>query len=206
MASTLEVLAPQGLSLTVDLYPLDSDVIANGAGDALVEATNRKGRYAATISESLSGYHTAHIKLGNTVIAVWYVYMIDGEVCRCADLSILLLGNEPVSSYVPAPPSSEGQIIGIGYVYDEYGALESDVEIHVKMIIAARTSGFYDGAVATYTSVAGIITIPDMFKTATYLIWRSDSDKRMKYYVPDTDEDSVNLPPVLGSDEPDDCN
>lgn len=86
MAATLEVLAPTGLTLTVKLYPYGSDVIANGAvGDTLTEATNRDGLYAATVAETLSGWHTAHIFSGALAIAVTDVYMEDGAVCRGRD-------------------------------------------------------------------------------------------------------------------------
>lgn len=83
MSATIELLAPSGLTLTVELFPYSSDVIANGAGgDALTEATNRNGLYTATVAETLSGWHTAHVKLSGTVIAAGDVHMIAGETCR----------------------------------------------------------------------------------------------------------------------------
>lgn len=82
MAATLEVLAPTGQTLTVELYPQGSDTIANGAGDSLTEATNRKGLYTATVAEVLTGWHTAHVKLGGVVILVGDAYMTDGATCR----------------------------------------------------------------------------------------------------------------------------
>ena len=85
MASTLELLAPTGLTLTVELYPHGSDAIANTGGDSLTEATNRRGLYTATISETLSGWHTAHVKLSGTVIAAGDVLMADGQTCRVRD-------------------------------------------------------------------------------------------------------------------------
>ena len=85
MASTLELLAPTGLTLTVELYPHGSDAIANTGGDSLTEATNRKGLYTATVAETLSGWHTAHIKLSGTVITAGDVLMVDSETCRVRD-------------------------------------------------------------------------------------------------------------------------
>jgi hypothetical protein len=86
MSVMIELLAPSGLTLTVELFPYSSDVIANGAGgDALAEATNRKGLYTATVAETLSGWHTAHVKLSGTVISVGDVYLVDGATCRVRD-------------------------------------------------------------------------------------------------------------------------
>lgn len=86
MSATLELFAPSGLALTVQLYPYGSDTIANGAGgDALTEATNRKGLYTATIAEAITGWHTAHVFLSGTVIAAGDVYLVAGATCRVRD-------------------------------------------------------------------------------------------------------------------------
>lgn len=80
MASTpVEFFAPTGLTLTLKLFPYGSDIIANGAGgDAATEATNRKGLYSATVTESISGWHTAHVVDGSgNLIAVGDVYLED---------------------------------------------------------------------------------------------------------------------------------
>lgn len=78
MASTpIEIRATPGLSLTVELYPYGSDTIANGSGDTLVEETNRKGIYRAVVAESITGWHTCHVKLGSTVISVEDLYLLD---------------------------------------------------------------------------------------------------------------------------------
>lgn len=88
MSCTLELLAPTGLTLSVQLYPYGSDTIANGVGgDSLTEATNRKGLYTATIAEAITGWHTAHVFLSGTVIAAGDVYLIADEVCRVRDAS-----------------------------------------------------------------------------------------------------------------------
>lgn len=86
MAATIELFAAPGLTLTVELFAYLSDTIANGAGgDSLTEATNRKGLYTATVSETLTGWHTAHVKLSGTVIAAGDVYLVDGEMCLVRD-------------------------------------------------------------------------------------------------------------------------
>lgn len=101
MAATLELFAPPGLTLTVELYPYGSDTIANGAGgDSLTEATNRKGLYAATVEETLSGWHTVHVKLGADVIVASDVYMVDGEICRARDRDPALSSVGPMAIVV----------------------------------------------------------------------------------------------------------
>lgn len=89
MAQTLEVRAETGLSLTVKLFPYGSDTAANGSGDTLTEATNRKGLYTATVSESISGWHTAHIFEAGTCLAVHDVYLTDTATThRCESAPI----------------------------------------------------------------------------------------------------------------------
>lgn len=78
MASTpVEIQAPSGRTLTLELYPLGSDTIANTGGDILTEHTNRKGFYQATVTESLSGWHHVLVKDGSTPILVGYIYLTD---------------------------------------------------------------------------------------------------------------------------------
>lgn len=92
MANTpVEVRAPSGLSLMLELYPYGSDTLANTGGDSLSEATNRKGIYTATVTEPLVGWFTAHVKLGSTLLAVYDVYLTDdANVHRCEDAPIQL--------------------------------------------------------------------------------------------------------------------
>ncbi len=87
MANTpVELRAPTGLSLTLELYPYGSDALANPGGDSLIEQTNRKGLYQATVSEPLVGWHTAHVNMGTTLLAVYDVYLEDDtDVHRCED-------------------------------------------------------------------------------------------------------------------------
>lgn len=92
MANTpVEVRAPSGLSLTLELYPYGSDTLANTGGDALSEATNRKGLYTATVTEPLAGWHTAHVKQGSAIVAVYDIFLADTtDVQRCEDAPIQL--------------------------------------------------------------------------------------------------------------------
>lgn len=68
-----------GQTLTLKLYPLGSDSIANGAsGDSMTEETNRTGVYRATVTEALTGYHEAYCLLADgTVLYVGIVSMAD---------------------------------------------------------------------------------------------------------------------------------
>src|SRR5690606_2289016 len=78
MASTpVEISYTSGLALTLELYPLGSDTIANGSGDSLTEATNRKGLYVATVTEALTGWHHAIVFHGSTPVAEGYIYLTD---------------------------------------------------------------------------------------------------------------------------------
>lgn len=85
-ATPVELLAPSGLTLTLELYPIGTDVIANTGGDTLTESTNAKGRYTATVDESISGDHVAVVKSGSNVIANGYLDLSDDTTTyRVAD-------------------------------------------------------------------------------------------------------------------------
>lgn len=77
--TTVELLAPPGQTLTLELYALGSDVLANSGGaDTLIEEANRHGLYTATVTESLAGWYSAHIlNAGDALIAVGYVFLSD---------------------------------------------------------------------------------------------------------------------------------
>ena len=79
MATTpVQIEAPSGLTLTLELYPHGSDTIANGAGDTLTEETNRHGVYSASVTESLTGLHHAIIvDASNNSIATYHVDLAD---------------------------------------------------------------------------------------------------------------------------------
>ena len=87
MASTpVEFRAPSGLTLTLEVYPYGSDTIGNTGGDSAAEETNRKGVYTATVTEALTGWHTAHVMSGSDAIAVYDVDLNDTTVVhRCFD-------------------------------------------------------------------------------------------------------------------------
>lgn len=83
----VELVAPPGMTLTLELYAYGSDSLANSGGaDTLVEATNLKGLYLATVTEGLTGWHRARVKSGSSTVAVYDVYMTDTTSRhRCVD-------------------------------------------------------------------------------------------------------------------------
>tara|TARA_R110000824_G_scaffold526_11_gene3389 strand:- start:5306 stop:8155 length:2850 start_codon:yes stop_codon:yes gene_type:complete len=85
----VEFESPAGLTLTLELYPYGSDTIANGAGDACTEATNRHGVYSADVTEALTGLHHAIIVDGSgNLIATYSVDLLDDtSIYRCGDLT-----------------------------------------------------------------------------------------------------------------------
>lgn len=86
MALTFEALYLTGQTMTVELYPVATDVIANGAGgDSLTESTNAKGRYTATVAETLSGWHYYTVKSGSVVLRNGYAYLTDGVTIRVGE-------------------------------------------------------------------------------------------------------------------------
>lgn len=81
-ATPVEFVAPPGMTLTLYLYPYGSDTLANAGGDAATEATNRDGLYSATVTEAISGWHTAHIYESAALVAVGAVYMEDDTAIK----------------------------------------------------------------------------------------------------------------------------
>ena len=85
MDTTVEFFAPPGQSLTLLVCPHGEYTPANGAGDVATE-TARAGVYLATVAESLSGWHTAHIVAdAGWELPIGDVYMVDGQRCRVHD-------------------------------------------------------------------------------------------------------------------------
>ncbi len=88
MATTpIEFDAPEGLTLTLELYPRGSDVLANGPGDAATEKTNDKGRYTASVTAAIAGWHTARIKDATNITVARYVVDLadDTNIHECRD-------------------------------------------------------------------------------------------------------------------------
>lgn len=79
MPSTpVEIVLPSGLTATLSLYAVGSDTLANSDGaDVLVEDSNARGFYTATVTEALSGVHKVKVLVGSSVVANGYVDMVD---------------------------------------------------------------------------------------------------------------------------------
>lgn len=108
---------------------------------------------------------------------------------------------------IPAPVPGAGQVNLVAPVYDEYGVPENGVRVYAQMVKAPLDSGIFDSAIMEFTSVAGSVTIANVFKTAKYQIWRGriESSNRMVYTVPDTTEAVIDLPAFIGNDSTDPC-
>jgi len=147
MASTIvELLAPSGLTLTLELFPELSDTIANGAGDTLTEATNRDGLYTATVTESLAGYYYAKIIDGSSnLISAGWVKLAD-------DTNTYTVGERVVA------------IEGTNRQFDD---LNDIAATDIVSSGAITTSG---GAVSTVTTVTTCTTNTDMRGTDNALL------------------------------------
>jgi hypothetical protein len=119
MTITVEFFAPPGQSLTLLLCSHGTYTPANGVGDGATE-TARAGVYTATVAETLSGWHTAHIVLGSVELPIGDVYLVDGETCRVLDhdarlsteidglsVDIAALEVVPLAAVGPAPQAGE---------------------------------------------------------------------------------------------------
>ena len=114
-STTVQFEAPTGLTLKCELYPAESDTIANGAGgDTATERTNAKGVYEITVTEALTGEHdavvtNAGVSIGTGVVpdlvddtATYHVVSrstIDGHVPQTADHTATL---SSVTARIPA--------------------------------------------------------------------------------------------------------
>lgn len=74
--SWVELSAPPGLTLTVQLFALDSDVVIDTAS-SVAEQSEAKGSYLAEVSSALRGAHLAVAFDSGTAVAAQYVYLSD---------------------------------------------------------------------------------------------------------------------------------
>jgi hypothetical protein len=147
MASTIvELLAPAGLTLTLELYPEGSDTIANGAGDTLTEATNRDGLYTATVTEALAGYYYAKVIDGSSnLISAGWVKLVD-------DTNTYTVGE---------------RVVAIEGAKRQLDDLNDIAATDIVSSGAITTSG---GAVSTVTTVTTCTTNTDMRGTDNALL------------------------------------
>lgn len=88
MAATIELYTSPYLSLIHKLFPYGSDTLATSG--YLTHATNRTGLYTGTVT-GISGYHTGHFFQSGELIALGHVNIIDGQVCRFGDATIMFV-------------------------------------------------------------------------------------------------------------------
>lgn len=158
MATTPVVFfAPPGKTLTVDLFPYGSDSVA-ASGKAATEATNRKGLYSISVTETISGWHTAHILESGVVIGVYSVYMEDDtDVHRCEDAPMRLYDGGDGIALVQALSSTERSALAAA-ILDLADGVETDWTVrHALRIVlsaaAAKLAVTDAGATNTFRDV-----------------------------------------------------
>jgi hypothetical protein len=148
----VEFESPSGLTLTLELYPHGSDVIANGVGDTCTEETNRHGVYSVSVTEALTGLHHAIIVDGsNNLIATYSVDLLDNtSIYRCSDLTTGL--NDLSSSEVNAE---------VDTALADYDG-PTNAEMVARTLLAADYFDPATDTVANVTTVATTTTNTDM--------------------------------------------
>ena len=141
----VEFESPSGLTLTLELYPHGSDVIANGVGDTCTEETNRHGVYSVSVTEALTGLHHAIIVDGSdNLIATYSVDLLDDtSIYRCSDLTTGL--NDLSSSEVNAE---------VDTALADYDG-PTNAEMVARTLLAA---GYFDPATDTVANVTTVTT------------------------------------------------
>lgn len=89
MSSTLEFYTSPFLTLVGKLFPYASDTLAYSG--ICVHQTNRIGMYLMSNVTGISGYHTGHFFQSGELIALGHVNIVDGQVCRFGDATIMFV-------------------------------------------------------------------------------------------------------------------
>jgi hypothetical protein len=187
--------------LLYKLYPIGSDVVSYSG--TLTERAIDKGSYTKT-DTFLTGRYRAALLIGTDVVQRGRVQIgaIEGLTYFIGNWEGTIdIGNITVQ---PLPPISANQVNVQAMTFDEFGQLENGVLVSVKMILPSTLPGFFDSKIAVFTSVAGIVTLTNLFKGATYEMWRGRSTP-IKFVVPITSDLTINGIPVLGNDSTDSC-
>lgn len=198
----VELFAPPGQTLTLLVCEYGTYAAANGAGDAATE-TARAGLYTAEISETLSGWHTAHIVAdAGWELPIGDVYLRDGATCRVRDASPST--QDPLR--VPSGPEDAEWADLYADVYDDDGELESGVVCSLRLVAESTDVGqILSGGVVEATSDAnGRVYWPKRPVGARVEYWRGAADtdpKRIKRTTISADDVSDGvywLPQVIG--------
>lgn len=114
---TLEITAPSGMTLTVDLYPYESNTAAT-TGVSLAEAS-QPCKYTANVANTITGWHHAVIFSGATPIGRENVYL-DGE-----------LGAHQAGAYIAIQDPA-------GIITSGSGATAADVNSTIAQLLTDR--------------------------------------------------------------------
>lgn len=174
-------------------------------GSAAIESAHvrvTKGAESYVLDTNASGLVTFSLDDGTWSIAITK----PGYVYNNPSATIVVNGNETATysmTQITITPSDPGQVTGFIYCYDEVGAVEEGVEIHLHQQRPISGTGIaYDDAVRTGTSDAdGLVEFVGMFKGGRYSYYRGTSDDRhVEITVPTTATDPYELKSISGTD------
>lgn len=157
---TIEYVTATGLTMTMYLFPFNSETVTNGSGYVLAEQTNRKGLYLATQDNGLVGWFTCHVYIGSDLFDLTHVYISNNtDIFRCE--------NDP-----PFHLMTTSQIVGPGAIPAEVIVEDGNNQpiSGVQVWVSTDSSGT--------NVIGGTITTNDfgianfLLNTGTYYVWR----------------------------------
>ena len=101
-----------------------------------------------------------------------------------------------------------GTVNGRAPVYDGLSVKVGDgILVYSRMVYPPPNTGIFTDIRQTWISSGGYVLLTGLFIGATYDIWRGDytSSNHTRYRIPETEDELITLPPVLGNDEEDPC-
>lgn len=172
-------------------------------GSAAIESAHvrlTKGAESYVLDTDASGHVTFSLDDGTWSVAI----TIPGYTFTPTTLVIAANVTHTYSmTQITITPSDPGQVTGFIYCYDEVGAVEEGVEIHLHQQRPISGTGIaYDDAVRTGISDAdGLVEFVGMFKGGRYSYYRGTSDDRhVEITVPTTATDPYELKSIAGTD------
>jgi len=175
-------------------------VTVNDGTDALENATVRFTEGGNTYTGSTVAAGTISFSLDDAT----YTVSIAKAGYSFTPTSLIVDGDETVTYSmtavsIAAPPSAT-TTTGVMTVYDEEGAVEESVEIHVQITAGPGTDGLgYDSAVWTETSSAlGVVEFAGIVHGAEYKIWRGVAKALAKTFTAPTTGTSFSLTEIIG--------
>jgi hypothetical protein len=102
-----------------------------------------------------------------------------------------------IATIIPSAPS---QTTGYLVCYDEAGAAQAGVTIHLSLRSAAGTGAALDTTERTAVSDgAGVVQFPGLFRGANYVIGRGPSPRKFTFTVPLSAGPAFEIPSIFGS-------